>query len=112
MVKHHAFTQSKLGTDFFGQVLATGRTVRNIKVGDRVAGLSLGSLRTHITLHQDYVIRLPEYEADASAATIPTASLVAYVVITEYIRARKSDRIALDCRGGKNEQISADKSAC
>ena len=67
-----------LGLECVGVVLATGKEIDHVSVGDRVMGLAAGSMATEAVTDARYVVRVPDCLTDHEAATIPLAYLTAY----------------------------------
>ena len=87
-------------SDGAGQVVETGPGVSRVKPGDRVMGIFMqtwlageptqahaasalggavdGMLAEHVVLHEDGLVRTPDYLSDEEAATLPCAAVTAW----------------------------------
>ncbi len=87
-------------SDGVGEIVAIGSAVEGLRPGDRVANTFFerwpsgiptdeqartalgagrdGVLAEYVALHQDGIIKIPEYLSDAEAATLPCAGLTAW----------------------------------
>ncbi|KAF6784866.1 zinc-binding dehydrogenase [Colletotrichum sojae] len=90
------------GLDYSGRVLAVGRKVDDVAVGDRVFGrmdpARPGSLAEHIVVPYEGVTVLPEGLSLLHAGGAATAALAAYQSITPYVK--PGDRVFLNGGSG------------
>ncbi|MBI1917836.1 MAG: NAD(P)-dependent alcohol dehydrogenase [Planctomycetes bacterium] len=109
-------------SDGVGEVSALGEGVRRVKVGDRVAGLFMqkwlagpideekaksslggggtGMLAESVVLHEDGVLRVPEYLGDDEAATLPCAAVTAWHALVAEGAVKAGDTILTQGTGG------------
>jgi acyl transferase domain-containing protein/NADPH:quinone reductase-like Zn-dependent oxidoreductase len=91
-------TSTDLGLDMepSGIVTSIGGNVPNIKVGDRVAAMTLqGSLSTVSRAHFRSLFKLPDHISFQSAATIPKAYCTASYALIEQARLSESDKVLI-----------------
>jgi len=109
-------------SDGVGEVVAVGKKVDRVKVGDRVCpsyfqnwvggeptrasfasalgGPLDGVMAEFVCLSQQGVVHVPDYLSDAEAATLPCAALTAWSAIATYGKANKGDKILVQGTGG------------
>ncbi len=70
------------GFDFAGEVIATGKSVKNFKTGDRVLGVSrFNSYATHVTVPENQIFSIPDHFSYQEAGGFPTIFLTAYYAL-------------------------------
>ncbi|MFV8315907.1 sulfolipid-1 biosynthesis phthioceranic/hydroxyphthioceranic acid synthase [Mycobacterium sp. 23] len=93
--------QPQLGTDFAGVVTAVGPDVTDLKVGDRVGGLSAsGCWATFVTCDARLATPIPDALTDAQAAAITTASATAWYGLQDLARIRAGDKVLIHSATG------------
>ncbi|MFV3759639.1 sulfolipid-1 biosynthesis phthioceranic/hydroxyphthioceranic acid synthase [Mycobacterium tuberculosis] len=93
--------QPQLGTDFAGVVSAVGPGVSELKVGDRVGGMSPnGCWATFVTCDARLATRLPEGLTDAQAAAVTTASATAWYGLQDLARIKAGDKVLIHSAAG------------
>ncbi len=93
--------QPQLGTDFAGVVSAVGPGVSELKVGDRVGGMSPnGCWATFVTCDARLATRLPEGLTDAQAAAVTTASATAWYGLQDLARIKAGDKVLIHSATG------------
>jgi polyketide synthase 5 len=93
--------QPQLGTDFAGVVTAVGPDVTDLKVGDRVGGLSAsGCWATFVTCDARLATPIPDGLTDAQAAAITTASATAWYGLQDLARIRAGDKVLIHSATG------------
>ncbi|OBK15485.1 sulfolipid-1 biosynthesis phthioceranic/hydroxyphthioceranic acid synthase, partial [Mycobacterium asiaticum] len=91
----------QLGTDFAGVVSAVGPGVTDLKVGDRVGGLSPnGCWATFVTCDARLATPLPDGLTDAQAAAVTTASATAWCGLHDLARIRSGDKVLIHSATG------------
>jgi len=65
----------RLGCEYSGIITKTGSNVRNLKEGQKVAGLYFESLASHINVDSEFAVPVCENINLAAAATLPVCSL-------------------------------------
>lgn len=90
-----------LGLDFGGVVTAVGSGVTDLKVGDRVAGLSTnGCWATFVTCDARLAAAVPDGITDAEAAAATTAYATAWYGLTDLARIRSGDKVLIHSATG------------
>ncbi|OBK40923.1 polyketide synthase [Mycobacterium kubicae] len=93
--------QPQLGTDFAGVVSAVGPDVTDLKVGDRVGGLSAsGCWATFVTCDARLATPIPDSLTDAEAAAVTTASATAWYGLQDLARIRSGDKVLIHSATG------------
>ncbi|MDH3754834.1 MAG: zinc-binding dehydrogenase [Acidimicrobiia bacterium] len=89
------------GWDVVGEVDSVGSAVRDIAVGDRVAGLSIvGGWARHVVLPASRVVLLPhELEAEAAVCLVMDY-IVAYQMLTRSASLKRGDTVLVQGAGG------------
>ncbi|EDX86159.1 KR domain family [Synechococcus sp. PCC 7335] len=72
-----------LGLECAGKVVAVGKQVKKIAVGDRVMAIAPASFSQYVTVCADLAVPIPKGLSTIEAATIPTAFLTAYYALVE-----------------------------
>lgn len=104
--------QPQLGTDFAGVVSAVGPGVSELKVGDRVGGMSPnGCWATFVTCDARLATRLPEGLTDAQAAAVTTASATAWYGLQDLARIKAGDKVLIHSATGGGPGRNRDR-AC
>jgi len=107
-------------SDGVGEVVAVGKGVTRVKVGDRVAGIFFqkwlsgklteektrsalggaidGLLAEYAVLHEDGVVSVPEHLTDVEAATLPCAGVTAWNALSGNVKA--GDTVLIQGTGG------------
>ncbi len=110
------------GSDGVGIVEAVGQGVTRVAIGDRVSpvfsqtwldgapardklrgslgGPLDGTLRTHMVLSADGVVRVPAYLSDAEAATLPCAAVTAWNALVGHAKVQPGDVVLVQGTGG------------
>ena len=89
-----------LGDEFAGVVVRVGDSVRERAVGDRVFGMWLGAMATHLTVPSAVALPLPPDITMEDAATIPVASFTAHHALHELARMQPGERILIHSAAG------------
>ncbi|MDT5221148.1 MAG: polyketide synthase 5, partial [Mycobacterium sp.] len=93
--------QPQLGTDFAGVVTAVGPDVTDLKVGDRVGGMSgNGCWATFVTCDAHLATPIPDGLTDAQAAAVTTASATAWYGLQDLARIRAGDKVLIHSATG------------
>jgi len=94
-------TTLPLGFDCAGEIVAIGKDVTNVKVGDTVLAATMGSLGSHVVTHQYFTVKKPKNISFAEAAAIPTVFLTVYYGLKTLAKIKKGDRVLIHaCAGG------------
>ncbi|MFZ0242731.1 MAG: NAD(P)-dependent alcohol dehydrogenase [Desulfobacterales bacterium] len=109
-------------SDGAGEVVATGKGVRRVSVGDRVCPLMIqswisgpptadrimgtlggpldGVMVEYMVLSEQGVVKIPEHLAEEEAATLPCAALTAWSAVVTDGRVKAGDRVLVLGTGG------------
>lgn len=72
------FSERILGLEFAGEVAETGETVKDLKIGDRVFGITAGAAQAEFLLTEESLLaKIPENLSFTEAAAIPEAFITA-----------------------------------
>lgn len=72
------------GLEFSGVVINKGNAVTEFNIGDRVIGITkFGAFTSHINLHKDYFIKLPDEWSFEEGASFIVQALTAYYALKE-----------------------------
>ena len=83
------------GDDFAGTVVAVGKNVDKIRVGDRVAGMAPYAFQSRINVDARMVFPLPESMGFEEAATLPTVFLTAHYAMHHLARMMPGESILI-----------------
>ncbi|EHJ53323.1 quinone oxidoreductase family protein [Streptococcus macacae] len=76
------------GLEVSGTVIEVGKEVTDFQIGDSVAGLTINTLKgfsERVSLHEDYVVKVPEHlELDQAAAALTNTS-AALILLKEIV---------------------------
>ncbi|WP_051385882.1 type I polyketide synthase [Actinokineospora inagensis] len=75
----------RLGLECAGVVLEVGADVTNVRPGDRVMGLAMGTFSRTARMDVSRVVRIPESLTFAEAATIPVAFITALHALSDVV---------------------------
>lgn len=89
-----------LGDEFAGIVLRAGSNVRDHRAGDRVFGVTLGAMATHVTVPGSVCLPIPADMSFEEAATIPVVYLTAYHALHKLAHAQAGERILIHSAAG------------
>ncbi|OSC39377.1 sulfolipid-1 biosynthesis phthioceranic/hydroxyphthioceranic acid synthase [Mycobacterium decipiens] len=90
-----------LGSDFVGVVTAIGPDVTELKVGDRVGGLSAnGCWATYVICAAHLAVKIPVGLTDAQAAAVTTASATAWYALQDLARIKAGDKVLIHSATG------------
>src|SRR5205085_9014046 len=68
--------------------------------GSREGGVSTGMLAEYVVLHEDGVLRVPEYLSDEEAATLPCAAVTAWHALVSEGGVKAGDTVLTQGTGG------------
>jgi acyl transferase domain-containing protein/NADPH:quinone reductase-like Zn-dependent oxidoreductase len=89
-----------LGGEVVGTVTAIGPGVKGLSLGDAVAALAPGGLRSYVTTRAELVMHKPPTCSFAQAATIPAAFLTAYYSLHRLGKMRRGERVLIHAAAG------------
>ncbi|MFV1884152.1 MAG: NAD(P)-dependent alcohol dehydrogenase [Balneola sp.] len=92
------------GTDFAGEIVATGNNVRKFKVGERVFGstdIEGGTYAEYVTVSQHgVVLPMPENLNYAEATAIIDGATTAYPFLTKHTQIKKGSKVLINGASG------------
>jgi NADPH:quinone reductase-like Zn-dependent oxidoreductase len=89
------------GFEFSGEVAALGEGVTDLRVGERVFGVTrFGGYASQVCVPRAQLFRVPERLSHAQAATFPTVFLTAYYALREAVRTRPGARVLIHSAAG------------
>jgi NADPH:quinone reductase-like Zn-dependent oxidoreductase len=89
------------GLEFSGKIIAIGTAVTSWKVGDRVMGATrFGGYVSHINIHQQYVIPLPDTWSFDQGAGFLVQGLTAYYALTALGNLQKEMTVLIHSAAG------------
>src|SRR5256714_750752 len=82
------------GFEISGEVSELGAGVEDLRVGERVFGVTLfGGYTSQICVPRAQLFRVPTAFSHAQAATFPTVFLTAYYALRQVLRTRAGDKV-------------------
>lgn len=90
----------KLGLECSGEIVAIGKKVNKLKVGDKIIAIASGSFSNYVTVDANLVIPKPTSLSFTEAATIPTAFLTAYYCLHHLAEIKPGDKILIHSAAG------------
>jgi synaptic vesicle membrane protein VAT-1 len=89
------------GFEFSGEVAALGEGVSDLRVGERVFGLTrFGGYASQVCVPRVQLFRVPAQLSHAQAATFPTVFLTAYYALREAVRTRPGGQVLVHSAAG------------
>ncbi len=89
------------GIEFSGEVVRVGEEVKEIRVGDRVAGYSRqGSHAEYVAVNAERVVGIPEGMSYVEAAALVVTSMTAYHGLVSLAQLRKGERLIVHAAAG------------
>lgn len=89
------------GFELSGEVAALGEGVEDLKLGERVFGVSrFGAYASHVCVPRGQLFRVPAALSHAQAATFPTVFLTAYYALREIFRVRPGGIVLVHSAAG------------
>ena len=93
--------QPVLGMDLAGRVVAVGRDVTRLQVGDVVFGVGTGTFAEFALAHHERVTSIPPGITYTDAAAVPVSGLAAWQAVHEIAKVRDGQRLmVLGASGG------------
>lgn len=91
-----------IGSDAAGVVSRIGTKVKKLSVGDRVALIQVGAMRTNIRIDESLPQKLPDAMSMEHGSTLPTIYVTAYQSLIEIGRLEKEETVLIhSAAGGK-----------
>ncbi|WP_321336110.1 SDR family oxidoreductase [uncultured Cohaesibacter sp.] len=94
------FAGPTLGFECSGRIVATGKGVSDLKVGDPVMTLAPASFASHVTVADSAVSKLPETVDLVAAATMPVAFLTSYYALHYLARLEEGEWVLIHGAAG------------
>lgn len=89
------------GFEFSGEVSGLGAGVTDLRVGERVLGVTrFGGYASHLCVPRSQLFRVPEALSHAQAATFPTVFLTAYYALRETFKLRSGAKVLVHAAAG------------
>jgi NADPH:quinone reductase-like Zn-dependent oxidoreductase len=89
------------GFELSGEVAELGKGVEDLRVGERVFGLTrFGGYASQICVPRAQLFRVPAALSHAQAATFPTVHLTAYYALREVLRTRPGSKVLVHSAAG------------
>ncbi|KAF2462582.1 uncharacterized protein BDR25DRAFT_363876 [Lindgomyces ingoldianus] len=95
-----------LGCEYSGIVRSVGKSVTNIKIGDRVALVALDNFKTHTRVKATRAHRIPDRMSFTEAAAIPTAYCTTYYALVHVARLQPGETILIHSAAGGTGQAA------
>jgi acyl transferase domain-containing protein/NADPH:quinone reductase-like Zn-dependent oxidoreductase/NADP-dependent 3-hydroxy acid dehydrogenase YdfG/acyl carrier protein len=89
------FSGSTLGLECAGRISQVGRSVKDLKVGDRVVTFAANAFSTHVIVPAAQIAKLSPEMPFESAATIPVAFLTAYYSLVALAKLKRGEWILI-----------------
>ncbi|XP_057667780.1 enoyl-[acyl-carrier-protein] reductase, mitochondrial-like [Diorhabda carinulata] len=90
----YTFNFEQVGFEGIGRVIKTGKGVKNFKIGDHVVPtVYAGTWRTHFTLLEDNLLRIPKDMDIALAATFYVNPVTVYAMLKDFIKLEPGDTV-------------------
>jgi acyl transferase domain-containing protein/NADPH:quinone reductase-like Zn-dependent oxidoreductase/acyl carrier protein len=88
------------GGDFSGTVLALGKNVKHLKVGDSVFGIAPGCLKTYLVTDAELVRKMPSNATFAQAAALPVVTVTVNYSLCELARVQPNEKVLIHAATG------------
>ena len=95
MVAMGHVTDRAIGSDAAGVVKQVGAGVTRLSVGDRVAVLQRGAMRTTLRVDSSIPQKLPDNISIEDGATLPTVFVTAYHALVEVARLERGESVLI-----------------
>ncbi|MEB3360478.1 MAG: SDR family NAD(P)-dependent oxidoreductase [Synechococcales bacterium] len=89
-----------LGCECAGEVVAVGKAVQDLAVGQQVMGIAPGSFGQYVTVHRAMVVPIPDGITPEAAATIPVAFLTAHYSLVHLAQLTRDDCLLIHAAAG------------
>ncbi|KAL8744188.1 MAG: hypothetical protein Q9190_003535 [Brigantiaea leucoxantha] len=90
----------ELGIECSGTVMATGKDVRELQIGDRVCALKVGSYANRVRVSQDLTVRIPASMTFTQAAAIPVVHCTAHHALSTVGGLCKGESVLIHAAAG------------
>lgn len=89
-----------LGDECSGEVISTGRAVKDLSPGDKVIAVTPGCFAGEVVAKRSRVVRRPTALSAAEAATVPVVYLTALYALRDIGRIEKGDKVLIHSAAG------------
>lgn len=89
------FAGATLGLECSGRVARIGKSVRGLRVGDRVVALGGNCIASHVVANAEQVAKVPASMSLEAAATIPVAFMTAYYSLVKLANLQRGEWILI-----------------
>jgi phthiocerol/phenolphthiocerol synthesis type-I polyketide synthase C len=89
-----------LGGECAGRVVAVGRGVTGIALGDRVVACAFGSFASHVTVRADHAQPIPDELDDHAAAGLPLVATTAWYALHDLARLAPGESVLIHTATG------------
>ncbi|MBD2252773.1 type I polyketide synthase [Nostoc parmelioides] len=89
-----------LGCECVGEIVAIGRDVHHLQIGQTVIALASGSFSQYVTVKAAIAIPLPQNLNIIDGATIPAAFLTAFYTLHHLAKIRPGDKVLIHAAAG------------
>ncbi|KAE9365744.1 BcPKS1, polyketide synthase [Stipitochalara longipes BDJ] len=97
---------SELGAEAAGFVTRVGASCQSLKPGDRVCLAKLGCMRTHVSVHERSIFKIPVDMPLENAASLIVVGATAYLSFVETARLRKGEYVLIHSASGATGQMA------
>src|SRR3990167_4599604 len=94
------FLGQTVGMEFAGEIIATGKSVSDFSVGDKVMGFAPASFSSYAITKSYAVTPLPNAWSYSAGASIPIAFFTAYYALTHLARIQPGERLLIHGAAG------------
>jgi len=96
----------EIGSECAGLIVRTGRDVKRLKAGDRVAVGAVGTFRSLVRAREAHAVKIPDSMSFEDAAGIPTAFCTAYYSLYDVARLQKGESVLIHAGAGGTGQAA------
>ena len=100
MIAMGSVPDTVFGIDAAGVVKRVGSLVTALHVGDRVALIQLGAMRTTLRIHESIPQILPDYMSIEQGASLSTVYVTAYQSLFEIAKLEKGESVLIHSAAG------------
>ena len=100
MISQDLTGSTEMGLDASGIVKRVGKKVSSVTIGDRVAALCIGAIRSIIHTQENLIKKLPENMSMEEGASLPAAYSIAYQAVCEAGRLTRGESILIHNAAG------------
>ena len=100
LIGRRAPSRPTRGADVVGRVVALGQGVTDLQLGDRVAGIAMGSFADYAVADATRVAVVPAGVPDETAAAVPMAGVTALQAVRDHAAVTSGQRVLVIGAGG------------